>query len=242
MKKYKCSICDYSSNLKEHVIRHISKKKSCGTGIKEVIETPVEIKCNYCNKIFTNAVSHTFHIKNSCKHKDDAKDEEIKRLKEELKNSRNITINNNTNNINIIMVNNYEKTSLAKITNEDFNNIIKNANEVQNIIPRLIRYIHFNDDIPENHNICITDKNRNHLNIFKNGNWEITDKNTEIINLISDKETNLGDWVDENGKKYPKAAKMYNDYLDRKIDIEKDVIEEVEQDLYNKRIVLSNIP
>ena len=206
-------------------------------------------KAKFCNKQFSCSISLKYHIKHNCKHRDNAKDEEIKKLKEEnklLKSTKNITnnidnsTNNSTNNINIIIVNNYENTSLDQITDTVYNKIIRDSEEVYKIIPSLLKQIHFNPNIPENHNVYLSNRNKNnkHLSVFRNGHWEIENKNNEINNLISDKETNLSDWVAEKGEKYPKAKEKYNEYLEQKYDdeeVSKLVKEEVELLLYNGR-------
>ena len=242
MTEYACSVCHYSSHLKEHIIRHINRKRSCGSGIKEIIEIPIEIKCEFCNKIFSSMTSLKYHTKHSCKHKDDAKDKEIQRLKEELKQAKSITnnIDNSTNTTNyIIVINNYEDTSLDKLTDKAYNKIIKDVDEPYKMIPKLIKQIHFDPKTPENHNIYLSNrgKHNKHLQIYRNGHWEITDKNTEIDNLINDKETNISDWVAEKGEKYPEAMEKFNEYLDQKYDDDtaKLVKDEVELLLYNGR-------
>ena len=251
MTEYGCSVCGYTSQLKQHVINHTKRKKNCGVGIKEIIEIPNEIKCQYCYKNFSTQKTLEFHVKNNCKHKDRVKDEEIRKLKEEnklLKKEKNITnnIDNSNNTYNIIIVNNYEDTDLTKLTDKIYNKIIKDSDEVYQIIPRLIKEIHFNPSIPENHNIVLSNRNKNnkHLQVFRNGHWEIEKKDTEIDNLISDKETNLSDWVAEKGEKFPEAQEKFNEYLEQKYDAEdalKLVKEGVELVLYNNRhIVKSN--
>ena len=40
MTEYKCSICGYISSKKSNVISHINRKRTCGSGIKEIIEIP----------------------------------------------------------------------------------------------------------------------------------------------------------------------------------------------------------
>ena len=242
MTEYSCSVCHYSSTLKEHIVRHINKKKSCGLGIKEIIKISIEINCEFCNKNFASTTSLKFHIKNNCKFRDSAKDEEIKKLKEELKEAKSVTNNNinnnNTVNINFI-INNYEDTALDKLTDKIYNKIIRDSDEIYQIIPRLIKEIHFNPNIPENHNVYLSNRNKNskHLSVFRNKHWEITDKNTEINNLISDKETNLSDWIEEKGEKYPETMEKFNEYIEQKYDndIAKLVKEEVELLLYNGR-------
>jgi len=241
MTEYKCSICNYTSNQKKSVSRHINKKKSCGHGTKTIIENSIEIICNFCNKYFSSSISLKYHTKFNCKFKDNIKDEEITHLKQQIKELEKRTTVTTVNNYNtIIMVNNYEDTKFDKLTDKTYNRIIKDADEAYQIIPRLIKEVHFNQNIPENHNIVLSNKNKNnkHLQVYRNNHWEIENKSTEIDNLISDKETNLSDWVAEKGEKYPEAMEKFNEYLDRKYDDEdllKLVKDEVEKILYNNR-------
>jgi ElaB/YqjD/DUF883 family membrane-anchored ribosome-binding protein len=246
MTEYGCSVCGYTSQLKQHVKDHLSRKRSCGPGIKELIEIPIEIICQYCNKKFSTKKTLDFHIKNNCKHKDDAKDAKIKELEKELRESRKVTINDNsTNTYNIFIVNNYEDTDLSKLTDKTYNKIIRDSDEAYQIIPRLIKEIHFNPNIPENHNIVLSNRNKNnkHLQVYRNKHWEIEKKDNEIDNLISDKETNLSDWVAEKGEKYPEAKEKFNEYLEQKyddVDTVKLVKENVELVLYNNRHMIKS--
>jgi hypothetical protein len=245
--EFGCSVCEYTSHKKEHVLKHINKKKSCGSGIKELIEIPIEILCQYCNKNFSCSTSLKYHIKNNCKHKDDAKDAKIKELEKELKESRkiinNIDNSNNTNNY-IIVVNNYEDTSLDKLTDKIYNKIFRDSQESYKLIPNIIKHIHFNPDMPENHNIYISNRNKNnkHLSVYRNGHWEIENKDNEINNLISDKETNISDWINKKGESYPKAKEIYDEYNDQKYDgdTSKLMREEVEYILYNGKDIIKN--
>ncbi len=244
--EFGCSICQYTSSQKNHIIRHINKVKSCGSGIKDIIEIPIDITCEYCNKSFSTKKSLKDHQKNNCKAKDNIKDARIKELEEELhkRPTINNTINNNNNNTINIIINNYEDTSLDKISDKTYNRIINDSDEVYQIIPRLIREIHFNPDLPENHNILISNRNKNnkHLQVYRNNHWEIENKDQEIDNLISDKETNLSDWIGEKGKKYPEASEKFNGYLEQKYDNDniKLVKEGVELILYNNRHIVKN--
>jgi hypothetical protein len=85
MTEYACSGCEYTSYLKEHVLRHINKKKSCVLGIKEVVEIPIEIKCEFCNKNFESKASLNYHTKNTCKKINEIKDKKIEELEKKLK-------------------------------------------------------------------------------------------------------------------------------------------------------------
>ncbi len=242
--EFACSVCQYSSNKKEHIIRHIDRKKSCGKGIKEIIEIPIEIKCEYCNKNFATSSSLKIHKKNSCKSKTNILEEKNKKLEEKIKElelvnrisaNTSTTVNNNTFNI---YVNNYENTTLDKLTDNIYSNIIGDSDSYQ-IIPRLIKHIHCNPEIPENHNIRLSNRNKNnkYLEVYRNNQWEIENKHTEIINLISDKEMNMNDWIIEKGNKFPEVLEKYNDYLEQKYDNETAnlIKQEVELLLYNNR-------
>jgi len=238
MSEYKCSLCNYKSVIKQNIERHIKKKKSCSPGIKEIIEISIEIKCEYCDKNFASFTSLKFHQKNNCKHKNDIIIEENKQLKEKIKEleQRPTTVNNITNNI---IINNYEDTNLEKLTDKVYNKIIKDSDEAYQIIPRLIKHIHCNPTIPENHNIRLSNRNRNnrYLEIYRNNHWEIENKQSEIGNLISDKETNVSDWIAEKGEKYPEAMEKFNEYIEQKYDEETAnlIRAEVELLLYNNR-------
>lgn len=240
--EFACSVCQYTSNNKENTTRHINRKKSCGVGIKKIIEIPIEIKCEYCSKDFSCVRSFRHHKKNTCRQKDKILEEENRRLKEENRKlkedkTKNVTINNTYN----IYIANYENTNLDKITDKIYNNII-NDSETYQIIPRLIKEVHFNSDIPENHNIYISNrgKNNKHLSIYRNNHWEIENKATEIDNLIYDKETNISDWIGEKGEKYPEASEKFNEYLEQKYDEDtlKLIKDEVEKVLYNNRYMI----
>lgn len=245
--EFACSVCEYTSMKRDHITRHINKKKSCGKGIKEIIEIPIEIKCEFCDKKFATHKTMEYHKKNSCKQKDLIYKQKIKELEKQLREAKMVTnnIDNSTNTTNyIIVVNNYEKTSFDKLTDKMYNRIIKDVEEPYKMIPKLIKAVHFNPNIPENHNIYLSNRNRNnkHLSVYRNGHWEIIDKNTEIDNLINDKETMLSDWVAEKGEDYSEAAEKYNDYLEQKYDDDtvKLVKEEVELALYNGRHMIRN--
>jgi hypothetical protein len=240
--EFACSVCQYTSPKKSSVIRHINKKQSCGPGIKEIIEIPVEISCEYCKKKFNTNGSLSRHQKDFCKHRKDVLEEENKKLKERIKEleKRPMSTNNTYNdNRTYIVVNNYENTNMKRLNDGDYIKILEDSEEPYRIIPKLIQEVHFNPNFPENHNIRLSNRNRNnkHLQVYRNNHWEIQDKDTEIGNLISDKETNLSDWIDQKGKKYPEALEKFNEYLDQKYDedIAKLVKDEVEQLLYNNR-------
>src|SRR5690348_8417423 len=97
-----CSVCEYISTKKANVERHINRKQICGPGIKEVIEIPVDIRCEFCNKKFTTSSNLTRHQKDNCKTKVEILEKQLKEankrdLEKQLK-EKPVIINNNNNN------------------------------------------------------------------------------------------------------------------------------------------------
>ena len=238
--EFLCSNCNKKFDSKLNCQRHIDKVcKDAKLVVNNII-----IQCEYCNSFFTTKAILNRHLKNCKANKNDLI-EENKRLKEKVKQlelEKNQTQINHTTNNNItqvIVLNNYNETDLSKLTDKLISDLIIDADESYKIIPNLIKHVHFNSESPENHNICLPNKNSNnkYMNVFREGQWQAAIKNTEVDNIISDKETQLGDWVTEKGKKFPEAKEKYNDYLEQKYepDIAKLIKEEVELVLYNGR-------
>jgi hypothetical protein len=84
MSEFGCSGCEYTSSKKENIIRHINKSKSCSPGKKEIIEIPIDINCEYCNKKFSSSTCLYRHIKN-CKQKEKILKDKIKTLESKIK-------------------------------------------------------------------------------------------------------------------------------------------------------------
>jgi hypothetical protein len=82
--EFGCSICEYTSLKKENVTRHINKQNSCGPGLKEIVEMPIDITCEFCNKIFASITTLKHHQKDNCKLKLRILEEENKKLKQQL--------------------------------------------------------------------------------------------------------------------------------------------------------------
>ena len=65
------------------------------------------------------------------------------------------------------MINSFGKENTSYITKDYIDSLISQG--PMNIIPTLLKYIHFNPNHKENHNIKITNKKDNYAQIF-NGN------------------------------------------------------------------------
>jgi 5-methylcytosine-specific restriction endonuclease McrA len=81
--EFKCSLCEYKSSRKSHIIQHNNRKIKCNDGIPEILTVEIDIKCEYCENSFTLKKNLIRHQK-TCKVKKFNQDEEIRILKEKL--------------------------------------------------------------------------------------------------------------------------------------------------------------
>ena len=168
------------------------------------------------------------------------KDRQINKLINTNNITNNITNNNNiVNNINVL---NFSETDLTGITEKILRYCI--GNYTRNCVPKLIQYIHFNDDKPENHNIYISNINNNYIMIRENDKWICKNRDSEIFNLIIKYEDLLNEELDnlkESGIKCSSLQKLYDNYLEKTNDTSTTNIhlnyvkKELELTLYNNR-------
>lgn len=174
---YNCDICKREFNKHCHLISHKNKKIPCSV-IDKTIENK---KCIYCEKEFTRKTNLKKHIE-MCKMNPDLI-EKTTIINDNSNNNNNIngdhnTVNsNNIININFNIVNHgdekYEKIDLSEVLDSG------------TIILKIIEQIHCNPKFPEYHNILITDRNRNIINVFEDDQWTLLNKNIIVQNLIN---------------------------------------------------------
>ena len=233
-----CIECNYSSNIHRNFLRHKCKPKT-------------NFQCGDCHKYYKTSIILNDHVANKCKKKNkttkeiEEKDKEIADLKEELqkqKQTQNINNNNNItqniiqNNNNIIVVLPHNKPTLNHLTDADYFSIL-GRNLMS--IPVMIEKIHFNQKIPQNQNIYISNIKNKYVMIYNGFEWYLQNRDITIHNLIAENETRLEDWLTKEDvlDKYPTAMKRFELYLQLK---EKDenldmIKEEILLLLYNKR-------
>ena len=68
------------------------------------------------------------------------------------------------------------------------------------MIQNAIKFIHFNDNKPENKNICITNVKSKHIKVFKNNKWCYQNKHEAIENIIDKNYNILDDHYEYKGK------------------------------------------
>jgi hypothetical protein len=213
--KFKCSLCDYSSNVKKSVDRHINKKIKCGEGEASIIELSVDIYCEFCKKSITTVPNLEKHLK-VCKVRKEniekellIKNEKIKQLEKNLTESEALNKKPtmiNTNNIShqtiahqYIAQQNIINVHLTAYNNPNLKDIEKHlSSSVKKIfmaLPALVEKIHFNEDIPENHNLVIKNARTKIAKVFNGKKWTTMDEEQLLDELVSTYENLLDEYA-----------------------------------------------
>ena len=252
-------------NTNEPKMNHIEPKMNPNEPKNIQYPKTKEYICSYCgNSYSTN--SHMRRHEKTCKikiEKENEKDNEIKELKknqEEMKeivekllleksntitnnntNNTNNTNSNNTNNItnNIININNYGDEDTKYITSDYILKLLKT--KPAKVIPELIKYTHFNTEHPENQNIKITNKKEPYIKVRKNDKWELQNKEDTINDLIDRQQIHLMD-EDIEEKIEEKCSNSEKVNIERCKDLYNEDDKEYMKRLYNESelIILNN--
>ncbi len=211
--EFKCSNCDYVSPYKNCTLRHINKKYKCGPN-PSIIEIEGETKCMYCNRPNKTIDNLNQHLK-ICKVRSSDIELENLLLKKEIEILKNIktVINSNSNN-NINTVNNFTTVQLRPYNDprlpDDMDDIFEDAWEKQRSIPTYIERVHFSDEYPENHNMCITNlRSKYSAKVFNGKTWETRDQDELTLELYHMYGKKLDNWV----KCKKKRIERYKDYM-----------------------------
>ena len=201
--------------------------------IKESLES--NITCLFCNKNFLNKGNLSKHLQNNCNSKKDLynkkdklienekfirQENELKKMRKDiaklLKNqSKNINITNNVTNINsnnklVININSFGKEDLSHITVEDYKKYLTG------FFPGFIKFIekiHFDENMPSNHNICITNLQSNNLYICDDNEWLVKNKKEELERFILKKYNILTEKCCELEEKKIISENIVNDFM-----------------------------
>ncbi len=229
---FSCSGCNYTSDKLQTMNRHINRKIKCNLEIKlEVLPVNIEIICEYCKKSFNTKQSVNRHLK-TCKVKKNVLEEKVKILEEKLAisealNKKPNTIIGTQNNIININLAPWNDPLLPNDVERYYRESVK---KIFLAVPTLIKYIHFNTEHPENHNICIRNGRSKTAKVYNGKEWETIDEDQLIKTLISDYEQTLEDYSETKKLAF---TKKYQEIKDR------DGEEKVYDDLHNevKRVI-----
>jgi len=226
--KFACSNCNYTSFKKNNILTHINKKNKCGDTIPEIIEMSIDIKCKYCNTTFTIMSNMKRHLK-TCKIGTINLESEINELNAKVKELEHKlaqtpyapttiindnTINNIQQNYITIQLRPYNDPKLPDDL-DDLNDIYEDAWDKTKSIHTFIERVHFNPDIPENHNMCITNLRTNLAKVFTEQGWETKDQNKFLDEIITNTSRLMDKWVKSNKKRRDKYENNFIEYIEQ---------------------------
>jgi len=202
--------------------------------------------CNWCRAPYKYKNNWNRHIK-TCSHRKmtleniKSYEKKIDHLQEEIKEIKNnkmsvpiVNITNNTNNflyvdnritnINQIKLNPFGKESIAHITTE----VLQKALQKPHLgLINLIKEVHFNNNVPENHNVQLINKREPYLQVFNGEKWEKQDKKATIQNMIASKKDLMDDYYDDQVEKnlinsfiknnYEKFTTLLDEYVNQQL-------------------------
>ena len=234
MSIFKCSECDYSSNLKFNVKKHCENVNLHETKT-EIIKIDSKIGCEFCKKEYSTKPSLTRHLK-SCKAKESHLIEENRVLREKLAisealNKKPTTINNITNNI----TNNIKLTSYNNPNLEGSEKYFKQAlRRLCMAVPNLIENIHFNEKTPENHNLCIKNARTKLARVFNGKRWITMNEDEVLDELVSTYESLLDEYATDKSPDYIQSMDEIKDRITEEVFCDNVKIE-VKKILYNNK-------
>lgn len=235
--------------------------------LKELIKVHNKIHvCDLCQKKFTTKSNLQRHKIQTCNTKyniniaDENSNNElkmtilecqkhIKQLEERLIMIENNKSDNNINNQNIngdnnvihiqnntftIQLQNFGEESIQHLTNPFLDKCLETCNSG---VTNLLREIHFNPMIPENHNIRSLSKKQNTLECYLNGAWHPCDKNNTLDKMIKNGYKILFRYFANNrlntdSEEEQQKNKYINDYLTKLMRKEGNNYYELRRDLY----------
>tara|TARA_B110000208_G_scaffold189674_1_gene251749 strand:+ start:1046 stop:2041 length:996 start_codon:yes stop_codon:yes gene_type:complete len=156
-----CSLCKKTFSRKDNLLRHITLCK---------------------NEHFTENYISRNEVENILKIEREKSEYIINELKSQVETLLKYQGSHNTYTTNYnIVLNQFGKENTDYISNDYIHSLIKSG-PVKSI-PRLLKYIHFNPEHKENHNIKIPNKKKNYAQVFNGIDWEYRDKMETIQNM-----------------------------------------------------------
>jgi hypothetical protein len=175
------------------------------------------------NKLMIEQEKNKLEINNLEKEKNNNKiiigyTDEIKLLREQVskliakQSVQNINITNNKiiNNNLIVNINSFGKENLSHITLADYKKFL--GGFFSGFI-KFIEKVHFDENMPENHNISISNLKSKYLHIYENNQWTAKEKADVLDKFINKKFNFLVDKCDELEESNQLSEKIIEDFI-----------------------------
>jgi uncharacterized C2H2 Zn-finger protein len=243
---FECPHCLKSLSRSDALHRHITKY--CNV-IKE--KTKVETENNKLlqelleeMKTMRQITEEVMEENKELKEKNKELEKNVKPKSQRIKQTQNIIASNSNINSNNTIIHNHN--TIVAFDTEDFNSVINNAlcseffKRGRNSMIELLKYTHFNKDLPQFHN-CYISNSREHRGLIYDGDrWLLTRIDEIIDKLIEKNDEFLVDKYDElKDKLGPITKNQFERYLKLKKNTEEDKInreqykDEMKNILYN---------
>lgn len=204
LSRFVCERCGHDAKTKQNLITHLRKQKVCVatsskrerdviiTELTTTTERKKRFECEFCKKKYSSSVGKCKH-KKICPQRPDvllqtmAKElAEVKAKLAALENkssSSNSTLHTQNNYINTltIQINNYGNESTGHLTNAFLNHCLLNPSKG---LTSLIEKIHYNKELPENHNVRHKSSKQNLMQRFIDNVWHDCDASNTLDELI----------------------------------------------------------
>jgi hypothetical protein len=221
-RSYKCKYCAKEYKYSQSLYRH---HKSCKEKIQLYkLDAETQFEEDMINKLQIQLAKQDKQLK--------TKDKELtKIIKQSNKTINNGIINNNNNNI---VINSYTSPDISHLTSKDIYSCLS-----KNVFcaTELIEKIYFNENKPENHNICLTNLKTPYISVFDGTNWNVQKKVIAFDDLLDQCENTFTDFIEEWNGKYPDTVLKFNKFLDRIYDdtdlLRKNIYEDLTYKMYN---------
>jgi hypothetical protein len=226
MAKFVCPRCLYETGVKCNLKKHLSRKELCLPGYSNMRPRTILYLAETNNELLLHEITE-----NGGAVAADAEAryaERISKLEADIRQLRkreafrgvqnnisttNIATQNNTNmnmnmNMNIVInINAFGRESLGHITGEHIRGLVRMG--VYGSIPNLLSEIHFNDAVPENKNIKITNERSRFAQIYDGDSFVKYPKDYLFRDLIHKSVDIIDDAYQEDGAKKPVCVKKF---------------------------------
>lgn len=249
--------CQYESVYRGKLVKHLTTCTAEGAGM-EMLDN--DMKCDYCKADFSTSQKLIYHMHKTCENRPieerlpTPKASRVERIntKFEVYDLAFLELRNRVEELEKLIkqykpkvpalknikMRNFPMTDYEFISPTDYESCMS---EMMNMVPKLIRMVHFNHRHPENHNIFISNPRSGRVNIFEENRWNIRPVREVVKEVIELAERNIMSWAEDDEKtwaEYQRYEKLKEQVspITRKTG-EQDLIEAVKDLLYNNRPV-----
>jgi len=219
---YKCPRCLFMFDRLSDIKRHINRTNICTKindiipNVENIIREEEENKiCEFCkNRFASDRTLNKHHL--NCKEKTKFLEKQVQELKVKLAESKTInntnnTINNTNNNFIIVQLRPYNDPKLP----DDMDDIYEDAWSKKKSLVTFIERLHMSPDLPENHNMCITNLKSKLAKVFTEQGWVTKDEDALLDEIITHTTHLMDRWVRADPQRRIQYEEEYFDYLER---------------------------